>query len=409
MTRGLAVLGGAAVLACGLSACERADKLSADTNSTTLTVYASLPLQGPAGPESLGVANGERLALREAGGRVGGLTVKLVVQDDSTPAAQRWDGRQTADNARNAISDKTAIAYLGDSDAGATAISLPLLNAGGILQVSPLSTYSGLTRAEQADKGEPEKYYPAGTRTFARTAPSDRFQSAALVDLVKRGSCRAVAVLDDRDVAGRGLATAVQLDLQQAGVDVVNRDSVRSDTDVAGEAAAIVDDKADCVVYGGAAAPWVPRFFDALHRAKGDIQLFGGSELAVDAFAAALAPATRAVTSFTTLGVERGGPGTRAARFAADYRAAFGSAPPAGAAYGYEAMRLVLASIAKAGPRGANRTAVARAVFTLGDRNGPLGSYRIDAHGDTSLTRYGQADAADGRITVRRTIVVPPS
>ncbi len=388
-----------AALAVGVSGCERADEQAAETNSTTLTVYASLPLQGPSGPESLEVSNGERLALRQAGGRAGDSTIKLVVLDDSTPAAQRWDARQTADAARTVVRDKTAIAYLGDGDSGATAISLPVLNAAGVLQVSPTSTYAGLTRPEEADKGEPEKYYPAGTQTFARTAPSDRFQATALVALLGRRGCGSVQVLDDRDVYGRGLATAIQRGAAAAGIDVVGRESLRPGVDAAKQAEGIAAHGGDCIVFGGTAAPWVADLFDALHRAAPRAELLGGTGLASDGFAASLDPGTQARTSLTTFAPIA--PSAEGRRFVSAYRAAFGTTPAPAAAYGYEAMRLVLASIEAAGPKGGNRTAVARALFGLGERSGPLGRFRIDRHGDTSLTAYGEGALRDGRVVVR--------
>lgn len=394
------------LLALALTACQRADEQAADTNSTTLTVYSSLPLQGPAGRSSQAVANGERLALRQAGGRVGGLTVKLSVLDDSTPASERWDARQTADNARTAVRDKTAIAYLGDGDSGATAISLPVLNEAGILQVSPTSTYAGLTRREDADKGEPEKYYPAGVRTFARTVPSDRLQSVALVGLMRRLGCGAVEVLDDRDVYGRGLAATVQRDARAAGLGVTGRESLRPDTDVVQEAAGTAEREADCVLFAGTPAPWVEQLFDALHAADGSLQLFGGDGLATDGFAASLDPGTQARTYLTTQTTAPPTPGSPAARFERDYRRAFGEAPVMGAAQGYEAMRLVLAAIARAGGAGSNRTAVTRALFALGERSGPLGRFRIDRHGDPTLNRFAEATVRDGRVVVGRTVAV---
>ena len=71
--------------------------------------------------------------------------------------------------------------YLGEFNSGGSAISLPITNEAGILQVSPSNTYVGLTRAEGADKGEPDKYYPSGKRTFGRVVPADHIQAAAQV------------------------------------------------------------------------------------------------------------------------------------------------------------------------------------------------------------------------------------
>ncbi len=396
-----------AVLALGLAACQRADQQAGDTGATTLTAYASLPLQGPSGPDSQAVANGARLALREAGGRVGDLVVKLAVLDDSTPDAGRADPTQTADNARIVARDRTAIAYLGDGPSGATAVSLPILNAAGVLQVSPTSGYGGLTGPRDADEGEPEKYYPSGVRTFARPVPGDDVQARALTALLRTDDCRRLQVLDDRDVAGRGLADTVERLATAARIDVVDRDALRVDADVADEAARIVARRPDCLVFAGALAAWVPRLFDALHRADPQLELFGGEGLASDAFAAALEPGTQARTQLTAPpGVLEPLPGVRA--FVRAYRAAFGVPARSGALYGYEAMRLVLAAIQRAGTRGNDRTAVIRALFSLGARESPLGRYRISPDGDTTRTAYSQLGLRDGRLVRRRTGSFPP-
>ena len=396
----------AAALALGLTACERADEETGDTGSTTLTVYASLPLQGPAGPESVAVANGARLALSEAGGKVGDLVVKISVLDDSTPAAGRWTPEQTADNARTAVRDRTAIAYLGDGPSGATAISLPILNAAGVLQVSPTSGYQGLTGTQDAEKGEPEKYYPSGQRTFARPVPGDDVQARALLASLEDEHCRRLQVLDDLDVSGRGLATGVGRAAAAAGIEVGGREELRADVHVAEEAAAITRGGADCVLFAGALADWVPDLFDALHAADPQLELFGGDGLASDAFAAALRAGTQARTHLTApVGVLEPRPGVRA--FLRRYRKALGADARTGALYGYEAMRLVLAAIKRAGPLGNDRTAVTRALFALGERNSPLGRYRIDRAGNTTSATYSRLTLRGGRLVRRRTASFP--
>jgi len=396
----------ATVVALGLTACGRADEETGDTGSTTLTVYASLPLQGPAGPESVAVANGVRLALREAGGIVGDLVVKLVVLDGSTPTAGRWDPDQTADNARAAVRDRTAIAYLGDGPSGATAISLPILNAAGVLQVSPTSGYQGLTGTQDAEEGEPERYYPSGRRTFARPVPGDDVQARALLASLDDERCRRLQVLDDRDVAGRGLATAVGRVAATAGIEIVGREGLRADVDVAEEAAAITQNGADCVLFAGALSDWVGALFDALHAADPQLELFGGDGLASDAFAAALRAGTQARTHLTApAGVLEPLPGVRA--FLRRHRAALGVEARTGALYGYEAMRLVLAAIERAGPLGNDRTAVTRALFALGERRSPLGPYRIDRDGNTTSTAYSRLALRDGRLVRRGTASFP--
>ena len=42
--------------------------------------------------------------------------------------------------------------------------------------ISPANTYSGLTKTIGAEAGEPDKYYPTGTRNYARVVTADDIQ-----------------------------------------------------------------------------------------------------------------------------------------------------------------------------------------------------------------------------------------
>ena len=60
-------------------------------------------------------------------------------------------------------------------------MTIPILNKGGLAQISPANTYVGLTTDEPgSEQGEPDKYYPTGERTYARIVPKDTIQGAAL-------------------------------------------------------------------------------------------------------------------------------------------------------------------------------------------------------------------------------------
>ena len=78
-------------------------------------------------------------------------------------------------------------------------------------------------------------------------------------------------------------------------------------------------------------------------------------------------------------------PGGKA--FLAAYKAKYGGAEPDPyAIYGYEAMKLGLDTIAKAG---ASKSAVLTALFATKSRASVLGNYGFDANGDTTLKSYG--------------------
>ena len=101
--------------------------------------------------------------------------------------------------------------YIGEFNSGASAVSIPILNEGGVPQISPSNTAVGLTSdAAGADKGEPDKYYPAGTRTYTRIVPKDTIQGAALATIMKEDGCTNVAIANDKEVYGAGLARNIE-------------------------------------------------------------------------------------------------------------------------------------------------------------------------------------------------------
>ncbi|HEY8867240.1 MAG TPA: ABC transporter substrate-binding protein, partial [Solirubrobacteraceae bacterium] len=208
---------GLGVAACGKKSSSGGGKAS----GTSLTIYSSLPLQGSSRDQSQAVINGAKLALKERGGKVGKYKIKYVSLDDSTASAAAADPGQTSQNARKASQDKSTIAYIGEYNSGATAVSLPILNQGGILQVSPLNTAVGLTsNAPGHEPGTPDKYYPTGKRTYGRVVPKDTVQGAALATLMTGEGCKAVYILNDKSVYGAGLARNVEIAAKAAGLKV---------------------------------------------------------------------------------------------------------------------------------------------------------------------------------------------
>ena len=100
------------------------------------TVYASLPLTGPARHSGREVLRGAELALE----RTGGDSVELVALH--TGGDDR-EGR-AADAARQAAKDPHALACLGDFHSGQVAESSRILGVAGLLQVAPLATWAEL-------------------------------------------------------------------------------------------------------------------------------------------------------------------------------------------------------------------------------------------------------------------------
>ena len=72
------------------------------------------------------------------------------------------------------------------------------------------------------------------------------------------------------------------------------------------------------------------------------------------------------------------------------------------AIYGYEAMELALDAIKRS--KTGDKADVVKALFSTKDRKSVLGTYSIDANGDTSLTDYGVYSIKDGQLQFDKTI-----
>jgi branched-chain amino acid transport system substrate-binding protein len=403
---GLAALAAAAPAAAGCGGIGVSGASQAVGNQ--LAIYSSLPLQGPSAAVSQQIVDGEKLALAAAGGRAGPFKIGFVSLDDSSPTRGQWDPGVTATNAKTAADDTSTIAYLGDYNSAATAISLPLMNSAGILQVSPASPYVGLTSALDAGQDEPNRFYLTGRRTFGRLQPGDTVQAAAQVRLMKSLGVNSVYVLDDQDPFEVPLATIVAGDAQRAGITLAARDSVSmtAGTVFTGEVEKIVESKAQAVFLAGGGGPGTVTLWRALHAADPRLLLLGSSALAGESFTSQIGAAASS-TYLTTPALAPGLYPPAAQRVLGDYRRQFGAEAGPYALYGYEAMSVVLQAIRRAGARANDRQVVIDRFFATRNRDSVIGRYSIEPNGETTLSRYGVDRVAGGRLVFYRALDVP--
>src|SRR5205823_6299365 len=102
-------------------------------------------------------------------------------------------------------------------NSGASQVSIPILNAASIPQVSPANTYIGLTRnLPGSAPGEPQKFYPSGKRTYLRIVPIDSIQAAADLIAMKEAGCTKVAVA--KVFGGDGVCTDSYTNATKGGI-----------------------------------------------------------------------------------------------------------------------------------------------------------------------------------------------
>jgi branched-chain amino acid transport system substrate-binding protein len=368
---------------------------SAAAGSNVVDIYSSLPMQGASSAQTIPLVNGIKLALAQAGGKAGQWTVHYTVLDDSTAAAGKWDPGQTAANARQVAGDSKAVFYIGEFNSGASEVSIPILNEAGIPQVSPANTYVGLTTSLPGSApGEPQKYYPTGKRTYLRIVPIDSIQAAADLIAMKNAGCTKVAVANDKEAYGAGLATLLELEKGFYGVTIVSNTGIDPTApNFRSYASTISGQGADCFFFAGIVSNGAVQITKDVHSAIPTAKIFGGDGVCTSSYTSAAAggvPAAIDPLIECTVATQdlAAYPGGRA--FLAAYSAKYGvSSPDPYAIYGYAVMQLALNTIKNLGAQGNSRSAILAALFADKSVQSVLGTYGFDANGDTTLKSYG--------------------
>jgi branched-chain amino acid transport system substrate-binding protein len=368
---------GRAACACALIAAAVAGCTQNGTGSSsvtasgkTLTIYLSAaPTSQPQVAQD--VLDAEKLAFGQSPSHAGGYALRVQVVHG-----------KISDQARTAIQDSSAIAYLGEVVPHSSYASLGITNAVDLLQVSATDTALELTQATPAVPGAPDMYYQslsAYGRTFARVVPTSGVEAKAQVKEMQTLGVTKLYVADDGSPYGAAIANAVK---QDAGGTI----SV-----VGGQAGA------DGVFYGSASPASAERFFEGAVASNATVKLFGPSGLDDATFAAGLSPAVRNVyvsaPGFLTQDLTPEG-----SRFVSDFTAAYGHAPVQQAIFGYEAMSAVLAVLREAGAQANNRSTVVHDFLSIKNRQSVLGTYSMDSNGDTSIAPFVFSRLERGRL-----------
>ncbi|MFL5910419.1 MAG: ABC transporter substrate-binding protein [Gaiellaceae bacterium] len=375
---------GAGFMASGCGSSDRDDV----ARGSTLTIYTSLPRHGLSARDAEAVAAGERMALADAHGRAGGHRLRLVELDDSDPQkAGIWDPSAVERNAKQAAKDPSTIAYIGELDYGGSAISVPVTNAKAILQVSPGDGLTSLTQVQPGGfKTSPARYYPNGRRTFVRIVPTDLGESSELMRWVRERGTARVAIVHDDELFGREMSAQAVAAAPSQRVSVAEVEEARADEkSYADLARKIASKDPEAVVYFGLGGPQAGLVFRQLAAALPGIPLYGSSGLVGDRATTAGVPPVELLDPT----LPESAYGQAGKRVLARLERQLGGTVSPRALYGYEAMRLAIDAIDRAGRRSDDRSAVSAAAFAPGVRRSAIGAYAIQRTGDVAPVRFG--------------------
>ncbi|MFM1997841.1 MAG: hypothetical protein RLZZ111_2228 [Planctomycetota bacterium] len=362
-----------------------------------VVIVSSLPRTGSAKQQSDTIVRGIRMAIDEAGGRAGTFRVEYLDLDDSTAAAGQWTSEAEAANARRALQDPDVVAYIGTFNSGAAKVSMPILNLGDLLMVSPANTAVGLTKPGLGAPGEPEVYRPTGRLNYARVVPADDLQGPLSADWAKRRGVKTVYVLDDNEVYGKGIADLFDERCREIGIEVLGHDSIDAKAqEFKSLMASIKSAKPDLVYFGGTTQSKGGQLAKDMVSAGISAILMVPDGCREQVFIDSAGAANLEGRCFVTFGglppEKLTGKGQA---FVERYRATHHETPEAYAVYGYEAARVALEAIRQAGTK--NRRAITDAALSIRDFDGALGHWGFDANGDTTLRTLTVSVVKNGR------------
>ncbi len=360
-----------ALLAVAVAGCTSngAGSSGVTVSGKTLTIYLSdAPSTQPQVAQDVLAA--EQLAFPQSQPSVGGFTLRTKV----------LHGR-ISDQARTAIQDQTAIAYLGEVVPHSSYASLGITNALDLLQVSPTDTALELTQPSPVVPGSPGIYYESfGSygQTFARVVPTTAQEAKAQLQEMQTLGVTKLYISDDGSAYGATVANAVKHDVSGS---ITLADSLSA---------------ADGAFYGTSSPTAAARFFARAGSSTSSLKLFAPSALDDPTLASTLSGAGNLYISAPGFLEQNLTP--EGSSFVSQFTATYHRAPVPQAIFGYEAMSAVLAVLREAGAQANTRSTVVHDFLAIRNRQSVLGTYSIDSTGDTSIAPFVFSRLRQGKL-----------
>lgn len=188
-------------------------------------IASDFPLQGSSRTQTEQIVAAIRFELETRGWKAGDYNIAFQSCDDATAQAAKWDSGKCSANGNAYAANDSVVGVIGTFNSGCAAIIIPLLNEapdGGIAMMSPANTYPCLTvnLPGGCDASEPDKYYPTGSRNYARVAPADDYQGAFLAEFMQKQGVKSVYILNDKEAYGLGVANTTRAAAEHLGINI---------------------------------------------------------------------------------------------------------------------------------------------------------------------------------------------
>jgi branched-chain amino acid transport system substrate-binding protein len=273
--------------------------------------------------------------------------------------------------------------------------------------ISPANTYPGLTKkVEGVEPNEPDVYYPGGTRNYSRVVPADDLQGAVAANWAKQLGVTKVYVLDDTELYGHGIAAVFASTAPKIGLQVLGGPEGIDPkaSDYRALATKIRQTNPELVYYGGITQNNAGKLLKDIRAVMGNnVKFMGPDGIYEQAFLDDAGDAAEGAL-ITFGGVPPSKLTGKGAEWYQNYKRKFNAEPEAYAAYGYEAMKVALDGIQRAGVK--DRTKIRDAIMATSDYDGVLGKWSFDRNGDTTLSAMSGRQVKGGKFDDANAVIL---
>ena len=401
--------GGGSAQALPASSCS--DIYYEGSGSPDFVIASDLPLQGSGRTQTVQMTEAIKFILKQHDFKAGDHKIGYQSCDDSTAQQGKWASEKCSANANAYAQNKTVIGVIGTFNSGCAEIIIPVLNRapdGPVGMISPANTSVGLTHSGPGTAaGEPDKYYPSGTRNYIRIVAADDFQGAADAQLTQQLGLKKVYILNDKEAYGQGVATnyknaATQLGLTVAGFTAWNGKA----SSYTGLATKIKQSGADSVFLGGLICENGGKLIKDLRNALGN----GVKIIAPDGFTpiSAVVDGAGAAAEGAYVSVA-GQPNENLGPTGQTFVKDFGATQPGGqvdpySSYAAQSLDVLLTAIENSD---GTRADVASKLFDTKVTDGILGNFQINKDGDTNANPVTMYLIKGGKQTTFK-VITPP-
>jgi branched-chain amino acid transport system substrate-binding protein len=345
----------------------------------TIKIGVDLPMSGGEAPNGEPTNNGVLLAIDDANkaGGYKGMKFEEVLKDDAVNGVH--DPAQGAKNIQELLADPAVVALVASFNSNVGKATIPITNAAGVVQISPSQTNPGLTKPQfgalDVRKAKPNQI------NYFRVCPTDDLQGPVAADYAfKTLKAKKVAILDDQETYGKGIADEFEKEFKRLGGTVVSHDGIPKGTqDFHAILTAIKAKKPDLLFFGGVTTTGGGLVRKQMKDVGLNITYEGGDGIVEDEFLKVAGD--EANGSYGTVAAENADKLPTAQGFIKGYKAKFNGEPGAYSANAYVAAKILIDAVKAVGP---DRAKVRAWVANLKNYKSIIGTFSFDKNGDTT-------------------------